>query len=774
MDDAICLDLDALGEFERAVLRFTPQGVCAYANAAAQKLAGRRPLPGVTIAELIPDPEERQRVLDQLDRRVRGEASLYETAITQPVEKVRIPVHVFAFPVVGHGGNLEGSLAIVTDLRRRYVRQAMHTAIETLREGDEIFRAVGDELLKLLHFDDFRVTARSADGNYLKMVYARDPETCKNFPVGWWRIPADMQGGFPERPWIIDVKKEFGPGGAYHDLAAKDQWTRRFGESGVLWSLCIPIISERGIRGFVALDSRSCSYGPADLDTCHRLPLAEAAKMALNRRSQGRVNTCIDVVRQLGAKGVDVKHVAQLIVNSLVEKFEWNHVAIYEHHPDRKTLELLCQAGEQVPVQRRTMPQEKGIIGRALADGREINLPDVHDTTVPDQDAYHDSIPGMKSSVAVPIPGDPTRWILNAESRLQSAFIPEEVGMLSLLMAEVGQVLDHMSLLETRVATLNALKDAVIETNRNGVIQQINPAGCALLEAASPAQVVGRRLDDFIANPDVAAALLDTQGFPRRDVQMKSVTGTVFPVLLSGARLPREVGGLVFVASDLTHQVQVERTNELKDVFRHASLECRVPLAIASVWLDEMTRKHTQLGPSVERILEQVRKADMPLERLLRLADPHARALVPVEPLEFRQLVHDVLEQLPPEERSEVQLDLPEESVHVRGARDDLRFCVETSLSFAFRTKPQNKRVEVRMTVGGGNATLSVGGSWKPSLGSEPAPGIRQRWRRTAASDLALAEDVLDDLVARVDGNFESDLDDQLRLSIELPMVEGA
>lgn len=771
MQDAICLDLDALGGFERAVLRFSPQGTCTYANAAAQKLAGRKRVLGVTIAELIPDAEERRRVLDQLDRRVRGEASLYETAIVQPEEKVRIPVHVFAFPVVGHDGALEGSLAIVTDLRRRYVRQAMHTAIETLREGDEIFRAVGDELAKLLHFDDFRVTACSGDGNYLKMVYARDPETRKQYPVGWWRIPPDLKGRFPERPWIIDVKKEFAPGGLYHELAQKDVYSRRFGESGVLWCLNIPIISERGIRGFVALDSRNRPYGAEELDTCARLPLSEAAKMALNRRNEGRVNTCIDVVRQLGAKGVDVKQVAQLIVNSLVKKFEWDHVAIYERR--HNTLEVLCQAGKEVPPELRVMPQGKGLIGRALAGNREINLPDVGDEALPDQDAYHPSIPGMKSSVAVPIPGEPTRWILNAESSLVSAFIEEEVGMLSLLMAEVGQVLDHMSLLETRMATLNAVKDAVIETDVAGVIRVVNPAGWQLLGAASASEVLGRHMRDFVADAQVSAALLETRGFPRRDVELRTVGGHVFPALLSGARLPDDVGGFVFVASDLRPQYEAERTSEVKDVFRHASLECRVPLAIASGWLNELARDRKELGPVVDRVLQQVRKADLPLERLLRQADASAAVLPVTAPVDLVQVVREVLDQFPAEEREDVELDLPSEAVHVFGGGDDLRFCVETSLSFAFRTKPQDKRVAVRMDVEKRSARLSVGGEWTPSLGADPAPAIRQRWRRTAASDLALADDLLADILGRAQGRFHSTLDGPLRLSIELPLAQG-
>lgn len=774
MDDSFCLDLDALAGFERPVLCFTPAGVCSYANAAAQKLCGRRPLVGVTVQELFPDDEERRHVLDQLGRRIRGEASTYETTFTQPLERVRIPVHVYAFPVVGHGGAAEGSLAIVTDLRQRRVRQAMHKAIETLREGDEILTAVADELQALVPFDDFRVMARSADGNFLKMVYARDPDTLEAYPVGWWRIDDDSRATFREEPWIVDVRRDFAPGGVYGRLANREKLAAKFRDSGVLWILSIPVISERGIRGFVALDSRrEEGFGPSDAETCAQLPLSEAVKMALHRRRENRLTACVGLVRELGAQCIDLKQVGQLIVDGLATHFQWDHVAIYEHRPDHRSLELLCQGGELLPEHRRAMPETSGLVGRALAERRDILLANVKDTSVPDAAAYFEGIPGMVSSLALRIPGEPTRWILNAESRLECAFIDEEVGMLHLLLAEVGQVLAHMSLMETRAATLNALKDAVIETDREGVIRQVNPAGCDLLDVDTAAELVGRRLEEFVAEPEVAAALLGTRGFPRRDVMLKSATGHAFPALLSGARLPHEVGGLVFVASDLTHQVEVERTNELKEVFRHASLECRVPLAIASAWLDEIAREHRELAPAIECILQQVRKADMPLERLLRLADPHAGALPSSVPLDFSQVVRDVLAQFPTEEREDVRLDLPPGEVPVRGARDDLRFCVETSLSFAFRTKPQNKPVEVRMQVRDGSARLSVGGDWTPSLGADPGPAIRQRWRRTAASDLALADDVIEGIVRRAAGNFESALDSRLLLAIELPLARG-
>lgn len=774
MDDSLCLDLDALAGFEQPVLRFTPTGTCTFANAAAQKLGGRKPLVGVTVQELFPDPEERHRVQDQLARRTRGEASTYEATFTQPQEQVRIPVHVYAFPVVGHGGELEGSLAIVTDLRQRRVRQAMHQAIENLREGDEILTAVADELKALLPFDDFRVMARSADGDFLKMVYARDPDTLEAYPVGWWRIDDDSRATFREEPWIVDVRRDFAPEGVYGKLANREALAAKFRDSGVLWILSIPVISERGIRGFVALDSRrEEGFLPSDLETCRQLPLSEAVKMALHRRRENRLKACVDLVRELGSQCIDLKQVGQLIVDGLATHFQWDHVAIYEHRPDHHTLDLLCQGGALLPEHRRSMPQSAGLVGLALAERRDVLLSDVHDRSLPDAAHYMEGIPGMVSSLALRIPGEPTRWILNAESRLACAFIDEEVGMLHLLLAEVGQVLAHMALMETRAATLNALKDAVIETDREGVIRQVNPAGCDLLDVPSAAALIGRPLAEFVVDPEVAAALLGTRGFPRRDVMMKSAAGQTFPALLSGARLPHDVGGLVFVASDLTHQVEVERTNELKEVFRHAALECRVPLAIASAWLDEIARDRRELAPAIECILQQVRKADMPLERLLRLADPHAGGAASTASLDFSQVVREVLEQFPTEEREDVRLELPAGEVPVRGTRDDLRFCVETSLSFAFRTKPQNKPVEVRMQVLDGNARLSVGGDWAPALGADPGPAIRQRWRRTAASDLALADDVIEGIVRRSSGSFASAMDNRLLLSIELPLAHG-
>jgi hypothetical protein len=108
----------------------------------------------------------------------------------------------------------------------------------------------------------------------------------------------------------------------------------------------------------------------------------------------------------------------------------------------------------------------------------------------------------------------------------------------------------------------------------------------------------------------------------------------------------------------------------------------------------------------------------------------------------------------------------------VAGREDDLRFCVETMLSFALRTRPEDERVRMLLTRENGAACLSVEGDWEADFKGAGEPQVSDRWRRQAISDFALGEGVLTQLAEERGGRFISEVAKRLVLELRMPITE--
>lgn len=770
MQDTFKLDVAAVAQFDMAVLRFDPDGVCTYANAAAEKLVGMPASAGLTLDLLFPDEVERAAVWLQLRKRMTGQASSYATQFKRPLTHEPVQVSVFAFPDIDDDGEVTGSVVVVRDLREEHVDRAMHEAIETLRSDKEILAAVAALLRRLVPFDDFRVLAISKRREHLRRVFSTDDRAEQHYPFKWWPIPPFVLKTLDtETARTIDINAHFKEP-AYARMLKEDPAAQAFVESGVRYSLSIPIVLGDRVVAFVALDTRQDKpYSDADLALCERLPLAEAVKMALHYEEEARLRACVDLIRELGQPSSDLRHVANILVKRLACHFGWDHVAVFQHDEDSAGFRVLSQASANGHALKPdfVLPEGHGAVARAYAEQREVNLHDVR-LSAKDARAYVRGVPGMISELAIPVPGDTRRWVLNVESRLVTAFADEEIETLRLLVAEAGHILERAALLEMRSAILCSINDGVIETNRRGVIRRCNPAACRML-GRSETELLGQGLDSVIHDPLVVAALGSTEAFSSRQIELTSQDGHITQVLLSGAPLPENLGGRVFVASDVSYELEVQRIGSLKDVFRHASLESRVPLALAASWLDDLARQHPDTAPTIERVLKQLRKADLPLERLLRLATPDVSSRKLGPPIDLNTVLGEVLAQVPDIEREGIVVTPSARPALVDVAAADLRFCLESVLSFAMRTKPQDKRIGIRVSANARTTSVALVGDWKPDLGTESAPEIRRRWRRQTVSDLVLAKDVIQHVMEQVEGQFRCLFDECLMLELSLP-----
>ncbi|MDB5818404.1 MAG: sensor hybrid histidine kinase [Rhizobacter sp.] len=778
MTQSIALNVQALSSFELAVLRFTPQGVCSFANLAADRLLGEgHPgAVGLTLDQLFPGAIERGAVADELGKRLAGHASSYRTKFTRPGTAEVVPISVFAFPVLDSNGGIAGTMAIVRDLREERVAAAIHEAVETLRTDQHMLAAVAVELRRLIDFDDFRVVAISRGRHHLRTIYTTDDAAERRYPFKWWPVPPFLLDTLDtEVAKTMDIRRMFEEP-RYAEMARQDVGARAFLESGMRHSLSLPIVQGDRIVAFVALDTRSARpYDAADIALCDRLPLSQAVLMALHFEEEARLHACVDLIRELGARSLDVKSVAATLTERLAAHFGWDHVAVFQHDEDDHTFKLLSQSSSSGRKMDDgvTLPNDSGIVAAAFARQAEINVPDIASSrqrVVAGEPSYIEGVSGMASELAMPIPGDTPRWVLNVESRLGLAFAEEEIDTLRLVTVEAGHILERSALLELRDAILHSINDAVIETDRRGTIRRANPAAERIL-ASTQAKLSGQSLAAFIADAAIGEAIASADSFSRREVEIRSSEGRSVWALLSGATLPENLGGKVFVASDLTYEREVQRIGALKDVFRNASLESRTPLSLAAGWLGQLATVEPTTASIVERVLKQMRKADLPLERLLRLATPDAAREALLAPIDLRMVVAEVLDDLPESDQQSISVAPSPRPAMVRASRAGLHFCFESALSFALRTRPQDRQIQVAVTMTATRAAISLVGEWAPDLGEDQESGIRQRWRRQTLTDLALAADEIDAILARASGRFRSQLDERLMFEMELPLA---
>jgi len=107
-------------------------------------------------------------------------------------------------------------------------------------------------------------------------------------------------------------------------------------------------------------------------------------------------------------------------------------------------------------------------------------------------------------------------------------------------------------------------KDMILVTTRDGLIQDLNPAGQSLLELAAPQdQVNGQPLQAFLNNEGQWQAIqsaIDTNGFfSNVDIELKTAAGAAKRALLSGTLAHSEFGDSIhFLVKDVEERLLME------------------------------------------------------------------------------------------------------------------------------------------------------------------------------------------------------------------------
>lgn len=773
MHDFYRIGLAALDHFELPVVRLDRNGLLVYLNHAARRLVGVGPDAGVDLTMLFRDAAQLQAVKHQLARRMSGEASAYEASFQRPGDRdgaQPIPIRIYAFPEIDDAGDVTGSLAMLRDLREERACSAIHQAIETVSDNNALLDLLAVEIGRLIPHDELRVTTVNAGRTHLRRLYSSDAQANERYRFRWWPMPPLIRQTLDDySPCVIRMDELFAQAG-YDELLAHDPDLRAYRDSGIRETQVLPILHEGRIVAFVALDARSDRrFDAGTVAQLGRLPVAAAVMAAMHREETARHVATLDLIRRMSTMAIDVHGAANEMVGSLADVFGWDHASVFQVEDDPADVHLVCQANGGLGL----LPEGAALDAAcvtALAAANSGAVPIVYHATR--QHSPFAGTPGFDaggSQLILPIRGRETHWVLNIESTLRNAFSQEEIAQLADVAQKAGEVMYRSSLYELQRAVLGAINDGVIETRRDGTLRWCNHAARQMLQIdLIDARI---RMADLVVGRDAIETIDGADTFSRREFSLRSTTGAQVPVLMSCSTLPKPLSGKVYVASDYTYQRELQRQGAMKEVFRHAAMEGRIPLSLAATWLGELDPSDGDLRATMDKVLNQLARADLPLERLLRLfsSSPEAERSMQSDVVraidltlrEFPSTMHDAIERSSSCGALSVAADF-----------NQVQFCIESMLAFGLRTRPQSRKLQLSTACENGRAVVRVYGEWHPATGIEPESGKLERWRRKALYDLTLGKSVLHDVATRAGGAFRADFRNSLSMALELPLYQ--
>ena len=765
--------------FVLGIVRLTPERKVTFINRAARAMVGDEIRIGMNFADLPLDPQSQNNFRQAMDDRFEKQrGTSYRIRLVRRDSGTRVQILVSAVPEYDTAGQLVGSIGLFTDESLDAATAAMHQAIAGAKDCRELLAGIRAVLRDVVRFDSITVGELSKNRRHLRQVFEDPPPAQQVSPTMWWPMPEFIKtliDDFQPGPMNLD---EWFRSAKFQAYAEADPAVRQFEQRGFRHSLRLGVYQRNALVATLSLMRKdNTPFTCEEYERCTRLPIAEAVRAAMAFDENRELNFGIDFVRSIGKASHDSLAIAQTLVDQLVQHYQWSYVALFRVSPEENRIDLICQGGtgsSRLPTGY-SQACTVGLIGKAHLEGKPLNAGDVRSAQW--ARSYHAIIEGTLSELVLPVPGTNGQWLLNIESSLRDAFEDDEQQSIETHLQVVGFILERISALELKTAVLDSIADAVIQTNELGVIVQVNPAA-EFLFGRQRSELLHRSLALFVdtgpdslseesetevnawkfSNTTVApespcTVLLKVLDSPEPlPVKLKRPDDVLIPVLMSAARLEGRLQGHVFVASDLTVQNRIERMEVLNKVFRQIVSEIRIPISLASAFLEEaLEEPASEPRSAIDKSLKQIRKADLPLERVLRTANQSNNEPLPRQVFDLKQMIDELMAELPGGDTKSIVLHAQGQRALVRAPRHELLFCIRSLLAYLIRRRAQVERVDLGWRRRRDSALVSITLPHRRAASSPPPSAA------SAEVDLALSEPVIEDLMNRMGGSYFAD-----------------
>lgn len=767
----------ALDDIETGVLRLSLNGEILFINRPARDLAGPAVTHGSNVTSLALSSDSQQLLRERLEERRHSTSGWEYALILNRPDGTQVHLRVSALPELDSTGEIIGSVGLITDETMRRANLEIHEEINGASDWQDLLKAVDSRLRDVIAFDGIIISLVSSDRKSLRVFYDR-PCTWVDGPAWrWWPMPAfikaDLENLTMTQP--DDVLRLF-ESESYREMARNDTPTRDWLKQGYRHMLRRPVKRGGELQAIVSLLRKDDkAFTREDAHRMDQLPIGEAVNMALAIDAQKALEFGLNLIGKLGAVAGDLGEVARVLTKELRSNFGWDHVSLFRVDADAEKITLVEQAAEEdfrLPTDY-VQPINQGLMGHVAQSGQPVC-----ETNVSDNKYYEKGIKETKSEMCLPVPGDPVRWILNVESKQESAFAKEEQEAVTHLLKVAGIILDRTKALQFNATVLESVADAVIQTTTRGHIQYVNSACVRLLERPSQS-LINTHISKLISAPGTdpdpprfATRLADMPRLAPVELELLGDGDVAIPVLLSGESLPLQLGGKVYVASDLRARNQVQRMNSLHQVFRQVASESRLPLGLISAYLDELSEMDLESEASdlVDGARRQLRRADLPLERIVRLAAVAEGQDLPLRRVNLAELAAELRNELPQIQQRDVLIGPTTKMPEVMATRQELGFCTESVLAFLLRMKAQNDVVQICID---GPMVRPVLAFMLIDSSTRNHSETRLEARSDEQRDFALAIPVIQSLMKRMRGAFEIDHSRGLRIVFTFTAAEA-
>jgi PAS domain S-box-containing protein len=756
------------------IVKLNCKGDILFANKSMLQMLNLEDYQGVNVYDLLPDDQSKEQVRRYLDARLDGKSDEYPLELLRAGDRARVPVMVSAIPDTDLSGErVIGSFAIV----RSMVANRMHDHIESHHDERELLQAVLGELSLVVPFDIVSVSKYSYDRKWACAIYHNDSSQERTWRRRWWKLtPAQIQWANQNDILLVEDIEKFLDQPDWVNLKQEPD-IQELLACGCKSSIFYPIFQDNRLVAAVSLISKSHNAFKAHHKTQLRnLPIKSAVYMALYYINRRESSFTSDLILNLTTAGTQIDAIAHTLVESIATYFNRQSVSLFKVNRKRGTIRLIDQADTDAKYKIARGYQQgidQGVLGYVSRHGSVENIGNVRQ----DQrfkDIYRDGVgtSHMASELCIPICFGGVTWLLNIEDEQIEAFSEEEQKELCRVLEEVRNYLEKTWLSRFLETSLKSSSDAVLVTDNNGRIIQVNPASAAMLpvqlpenrsleevmdpESSALVPIIPLAMREIFANPDEADKVVDANFKSVSAIRFKRRSGGTLPVHLTSVDLQADFGHTIYIASDLTAQQRLKEIENLEKVYHEIAIQTKTPLTLVMAWLDRLKTRlsHADLKDAVDKSLRQLKKLGVTYNRLALYAAeeealPFNRTLI-----DLAEIVDAVKDELPLGEQAQIAWGSRNGKVLIQGDLFQLRFCFETILSYLLRFVPEDDRITLNVSTEKEDGVAEIIG-WTPCPEQTFDETAHSRGQvAQAVADMAFGRRLVQNIITRHGGNF--------------------
>ena len=778
---AFLVDMKAAVEAEHRALEAAPYGMLkldskhrvVYANRNLLELLelSLEDVVGRDSRDFIHDVRSRQEATRQFAERRRGRGGEYELSLTRSKSKDTIRLRVVSSPSYDTSGQFSGMLASIVQIDLEIARNAIAKLVATQTDYRILFKGITNIVRKFIPFDWADLSLYTPERDFALSFCQDYPPDAPPFNVRWWKI-LPSQRGFIELPCpcVSDLKTflEQTPEGS--ELLRQDPELRRAIEQGRKAIVAFPVRQEGRITGALSLQSKSAGIYNADtLAVMQKLALDQALQAVFIAREQAEQAFISKLLRKI-SDAVDHTALAETIVSEIGKFYDFPHVSIVKINALRGYFSILAQynkkPGTEIP-KGYTQPIDEGLLGLTYRRAKCVNLGDRADGSE-EAKVFKKVSEDINSELCIPIKlRGRLLWILNVEDPRRNAFNQPEVETLLRVVAHIDATIDRLFQGLVLHQVLEVFPEAVVITNKTGVILQCNDKTKELFEKEDV--LPDENLSGYLSEPDLMKALSEQNSLPWSTKVIGS-NKTETPILLSKFHLPEEYDHVVLLlqnVNDLKWKTDAER---LRAALSEAACQVRVPLSLVSSFVQQIGRKaeDVKIKDLASKTTRQLGRVELTYDRVFA---SYSKSELPPErkiPVDVNRVLQHILSGLPDSDRTSIAGPAYEGSAFVLADSYRLLFALESMLAYLLRSRASSDEITVGISSPDGKSIEIV--MTGPVQSPDPN-GELERLVEAARIDIALGEQLLKRIAAECGGTFarkKKDVREELQLRLKL------